>query len=120
MTDKSFVRRLTAAVNLAICGFPFTMALAQVQVSQGYERIHVEIDGQPYGDFVFDPATLKPYFYPLRTAKGTIVTRGYPMEQVAGETRDHPHHRGLWIGHISVNGVDFWSNEASYHQPNSQ
>jgi hypothetical protein len=37
------------------------------------------------------------------------------MESVQGETHDHPHHRGLWFSHGSVNGYDFWSNEPSQH-----
>jgi hypothetical protein len=38
----------------------------------------------------------------------------YPMEEVAGESRDHHHHRGLWFTHGDVNGIDFWANDASY------
>jgi hypothetical protein len=56
---------------------------------------------------------VKPYLHPLRSAAGTIVTRSYPMESVEGESRDHPHHRGLWFTHGDVNGYDFWANEPS-------
>jgi len=35
--------------------------------------------------------------HPLRAADGKIVTRHFPMEMVEGESRDHPHHRGLWF-----------------------
>jgi hypothetical protein len=42
------------------------------------------------------------------------------MEKVAEEAPiakpDHPHQRGLWIAHDSVNKVDFWNNEASYQE----
>jgi hypothetical protein len=48
--------------------------------------------------------------YPLRTAKGTIVTRGYPLEPRPGERTDHPHQVGLWLNYESVNGIDFWNN----------
>ena len=47
---------------------------------------------------------------PLRTAKGTLVTRGYPLEPRKGERVDHPHHVGLWFNHGDVNGLDFWNN----------
>ena len=33
------------------------------------------------------------------------------MEMVEGESRDHPHHRGLWIGYGNVSDVNFWENE---------
>lgn len=37
------------------------------------------------------------------------MTRSWPMKEVPGEERDHPHHRSLWYSHGAVNGVDFWS-----------
>lgn len=61
---------------------------------------------------------MKPYLYPLRAADGTIVTRGFPMQKVPGETTDHPHHRGVFFAHSNVNGFDFWNNEHSYKTTN--
>ena len=52
----------------------------------------------------------KPVLYPLRSAKGTVVTRGFPLEPRPGERVDHPHHVGLWFNYGDVNGVDFWNN----------
>ncbi|MCH8316646.1 MAG: PmoA family protein, partial [Planctomycetes bacterium] len=51
------------------------------------------------------------YLHPLRAPDGTIVTRGYPMENIPGERHDHPHHRGLGFTHGDVHGYDFWGNE---------
>jgi hypothetical protein len=52
----------------------------------------------------------KPCFYPMLTADGTNITRRWPMEKdVSSDSHDHPHHRGMWFTHGSVNGVDFWS-----------
>jgi hypothetical protein len=85
---------------------------AQVRIAEhGVERISVEIDGRPFTDFFIGPETNKPYLHPLRSVSGKVVTRGYPMENIAGETHDHPHHRGLWFAHGDVNGYDFWGNE---------
>ncbi len=85
---------------------------AQVRISQqGIEYITVEIKGKPFTQFFIGPETNKPYLHPLRSASGKIVTRGYPMEDIPGESRDHPHHRGLWFAHGDVNGFDFWGNE---------
>lgn len=91
----------------------FALALplaADVKVTPGPGRVSVEIDGQPFTTLYHGPETMKPYLHPLRTAAGKIVTRQYPMATVEGETRDHPHHQGLWFTHGDVNGLDFWAN----------
>ncbi|MAF64790.1 MAG: hypothetical protein CMJ84_03910 [Planctomycetes bacterium] len=49
-----------------------------------------------------------PCLYPLLDPGGVAVTRGYPMEELAGESADHPHHRSVWFAHGAVNGHDFW------------
>jgi hypothetical protein len=84
---------------------------AQVKVSQGTDRISIEIDGKPFTDFFTSADLNKPFLHPLRSASGKVVSRYYPMELIEGESRDHPHHRGLWFTHGDVNGVDFWANE---------
>lgn len=91
-------------------------AFAQVKIVAEDTRIHVEIEGKPYADFVVkSDEAMKPYLYPLRAATGTIVTRHWPMEKVSAvEPVDHQHQRGLWFGPDDVNGFDFWNNEQSY------
>jgi hypothetical protein len=94
------------------------LASAQVKVVTEADRIRVEIDGKPFTDFVVRGGeAMKPYLHPLRSATGKIVTRHFPMETVEGEPTDHPHQRGLWFAHDSVNGFDFWNNEANYTTP---
>jgi len=98
-----------------LCGILLAAPLAaQVRIAQhGIEYISVEIKDKPFTQFFIGPETNKPYLHPLRSASGKIVTRGYPMEEdISGESRDHPHHRGLWFSHGDVNGFDFWGNEA--------
>jgi hypothetical protein len=94
-----------AAIGLPLC--------AQVKITEGTDRVTVDIDGKPFAALYAGANAPKPYLHPLRTATGKIVTRGYPMEMIEGETRDHPHHRGLWFTHGDLNGFDFWANEAS-------
>ncbi len=86
---------------------------AQVSVSQRTDRIVIDIDGKPFSEFFIGAETVKPYLHPLRSASGKIVTRRYPMESVEGESKDHPHHRGLWFTHGNINDYDFWANEQS-------
>jgi hypothetical protein len=75
------------------------------------DRITISINGQPFSDFCFGSAYPKPFLAPLRSASGLIVTRRFPMETVEGESHDHPHHRGLFIGYGNVSGVNFWETE---------
>jgi len=98
--------------------FLLTLPLgAQVKITQAGpdraapERILVEIDGKPYTAFYLAPGGNKPYVWPLSTASGAVVTRHFPMEDFPGETRDHPHHRGLFFAHGDINGIDFWATE---------
>jgi hypothetical protein len=89
------------------------LAPAQVKVTQGSDRILVDINGQPFTALFIGGQTPKPYLHPLRAANGKIVSRVWPMEEKEGEAKDHPHHRGLWFSHGDVNGYDFWANEES-------
>src|SRR5216684_3534044 len=76
------------------------LAPAQVKFSSEPNRIRIQIDGKPYGDFIFKSEdAMKPYVWPLRAASGAMVTRNWPMETVATvEPKDHQHQRGLWFG----------------------
>ncbi len=91
---------------------------AQVTVTRANDRISVSIDGKPFTDFFIGAEAPKPYLHPLRAASGAIVTRYFPMQKMAGETTDHPHHRGLWFTHGDVNGIDFWANEPAGNRQN--
>ena len=96
------------------CGMAWALpAPAQVKIAQGGDRLGIEIDGKPFTEFFIGAEAPKPYLHPLRSASGKVVTRFFPMSKVAGESMDHPHHRGLWFTHGEVNGWDFWGNELS-------
>ncbi|HUQ91312.1 MAG TPA: PmoA family protein [Bryobacteraceae bacterium] len=84
---------------------------AQVNIKQTPDRISVEINGKPFTELWIGPEVRKPILYPLYSATGKAVTRRWPMEQTQGESKDHPHHRGLSFTHGDVNGMDFWSSD---------
>jgi hypothetical protein len=89
-------------------------ATAQVDLKAvGSDHVSISINGQPFSDFYIGPNYAKPFLAPLRTATGLIVTRQWPMEQVEGESRDHPHHKGLFIGYGDVSDINFWEVEAA-------
>ena len=80
-----------------------------VYFKQSTDKVEVFVGGDPFTTYHFAGYN-KPIFFPLRAASGTVVTRGYPMVPgIPGEAQDHPHHKGLWLTHGSVNGIDFWS-----------
>lgn len=85
---------------------------AQVQYDPASRT--VSIDGKPFTTFDYGVEAAKPFLAPIRSASGKIVTRRFPMEMVEGESRDHLHHRGLWLSYDDVNGVKFWENDPSY------
>jgi hypothetical protein len=52
-----------------------------------------------------------PYLYPVHSSSGANILRNWPMKtDVPDEEKDHPHHRGIWLAHGSVNGHDFWTD----------
>ncbi|HBY61646.1 MAG TPA: hypothetical protein DEH78_17630 [Solibacterales bacterium] len=87
-------------------------AAGQVTLNQVSDRITIDIDGKPFSALFVGASVKKPYLHPVRAASGTVVSRLFPMEAVEGESRDHPHHRGLWYTHGDVNGIDFWAEGA--------
>src|SRR2546430_6967197 len=105
-------------VSLASAG-PHPPDRISVAVDEQARRVDISIDGQPFTSYIWPTTLKKPVLYPLRTAKGTIVTRGFPLEQRPGERIDHPHHAGLWFNYESVNGIDSWNNSDAINQENA-
>lgn len=73
-------------------------------------KIDVLVDNKLFTSFLYPGTLEKPVLYPIYTANGTMVTRGYPIGPKPGEPTDHPHHVGLWLNFENVNGLDFWNN----------
>ena len=82
----------------------------EVSVNNAAKRVDITIDGKPFTSYIWPTTLKKPVLYPVRTARGTLVTRGFPLDPRKGERVDHPHHVGLWLNHGDVNGLDFWNN----------
>jgi len=100
------------AVFLAVVAQAFRPAVAAVTVTphESARRVDITIGGAPVTSYLWPERVKKPVLDPIRSAKGTIVTRGWPLNPRPGERVDHPHHVGLWFNYESVNGVDFWNN----------
>jgi len=88
-----------------------------VDVQRRGNQIDVTVGGKPFTTYYFDPAVSKPYLMPLRSAQGTIVTRGFPVgnDASAGSPREpsfEPHQRPLYFAHGNIDGLDYWGEEA--------
>jgi hypothetical protein len=92
--------------GLLVCGSAVT-AQEGFKLERDAHGVTVTIDGRLFTKYVIDQAN-KPYFHPVIGPTGAAMTRAYPMEEVAGEQRDHPHHRGICFGHLKVNGSNTW------------
>jgi hypothetical protein len=105
---------LLLATAFAFSAFPDSSENKDLEVrvvpKESERRVDVMIGGQLFTAYVFPDVLKKPVLYPLRTARGTTVTRGYPLEPRPGERIDHPHQVGLWFNYGDVNGLDFWNN----------
>ncbi len=100
---------------LAVCLVPMALWAGDEQgvkivESKTAKQLDVYIDGQLFTSYVYWDDQKKPILYPLKTAKGTVVTRSYPLAKVAGERTDHPHHISSWFTYGNINGVDFWNS----------
>ena len=76
-------------------------------------RVDVSIDGRPFTSYIYPTSLEKPVLYPIQSARGTLVTRGFPLEPRPGERTDHPHHVGHWFNYGDVNGYDFWGHSSA-------
>jgi hypothetical protein len=101
-TFRLFVLALGGAIGL------LNNAEAQVQISLQDDKVRVEINGQLFTEYHYKDVP-RPFFYPVLGPDELAMTRKWPVEDGADEEHDHPHHRGLWYAHSSVDGFDFWS-----------
>ncbi len=92
---------------------------AQVRFNVLKDSVAIQIAGKPFSMLHFGQEARKPYLHPLLTVSGgpDPVTRGYPVDPLPGDSRNHPNHRGLFIGAEEVNGQDFLDNEPNVKTP---
>jgi methane monooxygenase PmoA-like len=123
MTPEHWMKRLMKTVVpesllVAVMVCSAVPLSAQVKFDMQGDHVSVLVGGKPFTDFYTGAAYPKPFLWPLRSVEGLSVTRNFPMRIVPGESTDHPHHRGLFIGYGEINGLNFWENEESYKTSN--
>jgi len=110
---------LTAIVGLLLAMTTFAGG-DPVEVVRKGDHVDVLIGGRPFTTYFFPADVAKPYFQPLRSAQGTIVTRDFPIgntippEHLKDRSLE-PHQRPMFFGHGNIDGIDFWG-EAVFPQ----
>ena len=79
------------------------------------DKIDVQVGGKYFTSYFFPGESVikKAVLFPILTAQGSTITRGYPLSPRAGERVDHPHHVGMWLNYEDVNGYDYWNNSTN-------
>src|SRR5215207_1152999 len=108
---------LASAISAALCAGIGALGAADDQAVKLVDRpadrrVDVLIDGKPFTSYIYPTNLEKPVLYPIRSAGGLLVTRGYPLDPRPGERADHPHHVGHWFNYGDVNGYDFWGHSS--------
>ena len=74
------------------------------------KKIDIMVDGRLFTSFCWPVNVYKPILYPVFTARGAEITRGFPLRPRKGEQNDHIHQVGIWFNYGNINGIDFWGN----------
>lgn len=96
--EKNRIKYLAALLLVIACGICAPVDVAgqarpmrfQLTEDKQGKRVDVSVDGKPFTSYIYPDEVKKPVLYPIRTAKGTIITRGWPLEPRPGERVDHP------------------------------
>src|SRR5262245_6364540 len=115
MNARTMVLSFALTAALAVAAASFGNASAElVDVAVHDTSVDIRIGGRPFTTFFYDPSIAKPYFHPLRSARGTVVTRGFPIvPNIPNEDRDEPHQRPMYFAHGDINGFAFWVRTAN-------
>lgn len=91
-------------LTLLTCQTGFVMAAEPVTIESQPDKLVVKINGADFTTFHYSPSLPKPYFWPIKSGDGAILTR--PIDP---NEKDHPHHRGVWLSVDEVNDIKFWA-----------
>ena len=104
--------RISAAALICLISFTtYSQRALPVRISKKTgNHIDILVGGKLFTTFLYPDTLEKPVLFPVYSAGGTMVTRGFPLMPKPGEPDDHPHHIGIWFNYENLNGLDFWNN----------
>ena len=88
---------------LPILLFIFCKSNNNVTFVQKEHQIDVLFNGKLITSYLFKPELTKPILYPILSPSGIVMNRAYPLENLEGESNDHPHHTGMFFTYDEVN-----------------
>lgn len=106
---KKLLYLLSALVLLCSCNAEKKPAVAFAR-DDAARKVDISVGGSYFTSFIYPEDMEKPVLWPILSASGKDITRGFPRAPRAFESTDHPHHVGLWFNFGDVNGLDFWNN----------
>ncbi len=72
------------------------------------QQSSIQRDGQEIARYWFDASLPRPFVFPIIGPSGRSLTRmAHPRDP-----NGHSHHNSFWVAHNSVNGVNFWADNA--------
>src|SRR5262245_14276746 len=119
MHQRSLLAALVSALSLSHIFITAAPSAGPVTIKVADDRIDVHAGGTLFTALHTGKAANKLYLHPVLTASGKRVTRAFPMEKIGGESTDHPHQRGVWIGAERLSGFDFWENDPADNHANA-
>lgn len=121
MTSKRIIASLF--MLLMIGGLCLQAAAPKVEFQESKYRVDVLVGGKLLTSYRHTPdpsqplmakgvLQTKPVLHPVNSPSGVALSRGYPLVDVPGESKDHPHHIGIYFT-VDLVGPDkdiFWGN----------
>jgi hypothetical protein len=72
-------------------------------------KLKVCVGGKHFTTYNYGVGVVRPYLYPVLAADSVGATRNWPMvDGIAGESTDHPHHKGIYTAQDEINGIRNW------------
>jgi len=116
MKLRSSIIILIACILSISCGTKNKITIVDQEAEK---RVDVMVNGKLFTSYCWPDNVMKPILFPILTAAGTTITRGYPIKNRPFETTDHPHHNGSWLNYGDVNGYNFWGNTGRANSPDT-
>jgi hypothetical protein len=76
------------------------------------QKVEIFIGEKLFTCYLYPDNLEKQSLYPIISASGKIITRGYPLNPRPFERADATHQLGLWFNYGNVNDLDFWNNSS--------